>query len=79
MRLAHEIALESRGRVTAIAVDLLRRPDLVQQFGVNTVPYFVLNERIGLPGPVAELHLLQWLAHHAGPPASASPPSPDSW
>ncbi len=79
MRLAHEVALESRGRVTAIAVDLLQHPDLVQQFGVSTVPYFILNDEIGLPGPVAELHLLQWVADNAGPSTPASPPPADPW
>lgn len=79
MRLAHEIALESRGRVTAVAVDLLQHPDLVEQYGVNTVPYFILDERLGLAGPVPELHLLQWLSDNAGSSAPASSADADPW
>lgn len=78
MRLAHEIALESRGRVTATAVDLAHHPDLLERYRVSTVPFFVLGERLGLPGPVTELHLLQWVADNA--PSSEEPrPPADPW
>lgn len=61
-RLAHAMALESNGRLTATVVDISDRPDLIQRFRVTTVPWFVVNEEHSFSGPLPELLLLQRLA-----------------
>lgn len=53
------MALESRGRLTATMIDLTHHADLLERFSVGTVPYFVVGEREGFPGPLPELILLQ--------------------
>lgn len=66
VRLAHAIALESRGSLTATAVDVSEQQALIAHFGVNTVPYFVWNGETGFAGPLPELILLQRLSDTAG-------------
>ncbi|MGE5673739.1 MAG: thioredoxin family protein [Mycobacterium leprae] len=61
-RLAHAIALESKGRLTATVVDVSDRPELITRFGATTVPWFVVEERVSFAGPLPELVLLQRLA-----------------
>lgn len=56
------MALESRGRLTATAVDLTHQPELVERFGITGVPYFVAGEKDGFTGPLPELVLLQRIA-----------------
>lgn len=64
MRLANEIAMESRGRLTATTIDLMHHVDLTERFAVTTVPFFVIGEGVGVPGPLPELILLQRIADH---------------
>ncbi|MFZ5823247.1 MAG: hypothetical protein ACOY94_02695 [Bacillota bacterium] len=61
----HEMALESRGRLTANVVDLTHHPEWMERFSVTTVPYFVVGEKAGFPGPLPELILLQRIHDHA--------------
>lgn len=65
VRLAHAIALESRGRLKATAIDLTQHPELITQYGISAVPSFVINQRTAFPGPLPELVLLQRLADQA--------------
>lgn len=60
------MALESGGKLKAVAVDVSREPDLIRQFGAQTVPFFVVNGVQGFPGPLPELILVQRLADLAG-------------
>lgn len=61
-RLAHGIALESAGKLTATVIDVSDRPDLITQFGATTVPWFVVNEAQSFAGPLPELLLIQRVA-----------------
>lgn len=61
-RLAHAIALESNGRLTATVIDVSERPDLIAQFGATTVPWFVVGGQHSFAGPLPELLLIQRLA-----------------
>jgi|GEM_PF-3414234 len=65
VRLANEIALESRGRLKAVTIDLTQHQELVGQFDVQTVPFFVVGGKTGFPGPLPELVLLQRVADSA--------------
>jgi len=60
------MALESRGRLTATAIDLVHHADMVQAYNVTTVPFFFIGERAAFPGPLPELLLLQRIADYAG-------------
>ncbi len=62
VRLANEIALESRGNLRAVTIDLTHHPEMVGRFNVLTAPYFVVGGKTGFPGPLPELILLQRIA-----------------
>lgn len=61
-RLAHALALESKGKLTVTVIDVSERPDIIQQFRATTVPWFVVNEQHSFAGPLPELLLVQRLA-----------------
>jgi hypothetical protein len=61
-RLAHAIAFESGGRLTATVVDVSERLDLIERFGATTVPWCVVNEAHSFAGPLPELLLIQRIA-----------------
>lgn len=59
------MALESRGRLTGIMIDLTRHPEWLERFTVSTVPFFVVGQKTGFSGPLPELILLQRLLDHS--------------
>ncbi len=58
MRLAHKLAIES-DLVRADMVESAEFPQLVNKYGVMSVPKTVVNERVSFEGALPEPHFLE--------------------